>query len=172
MWLRPQAGFLVVGPESRPWDPSLKGGLGLRGGSSPPLGSETRVLHWLAKCQWGGGWGGRAVFTGHAYRERPSPHAPWAVSLLLQCFGGSRCPVPKPLPSGGWHSPEHPSSLPERGPIDIWWDSDRKSVPSHARMPRASTFCPHFTPSVAGKDLSSFSVCMPVVSGLPRWLSW
>ena len=64
------------------------------------------------------------------------------------------------------------NSLPERGPIDIWWDSDMKSVPSHARVPRASTFCPHFTPSVGGKDLSSFSVCVPVVSGLPPWLTW
>ena len=45
MCLRSQASFLVVGPELRPWDPSLKGGLGPRGGSSPPLDSRTSVLH-------------------------------------------------------------------------------------------------------------------------------
>ena len=136
--------------------------VGLRGGSSPPwaLGPESctggQSTHWV----------GGALAMPPMRGPLPMP-----CSLLLQGFGGSRCPVPMPLPPGGWHNPEHPSSLPERGPTDIWWDSDIKSVPSHAQVPRARTFCPHFTPPVAGKDLSSFYVCVPVVSGLPWWLS-
>ena len=55
MWLRSQASFLVVGPELRPWDPSLKGGLGPRGGSSPPLDLGPESCTSGQSANWGGG---------------------------------------------------------------------------------------------------------------------
>lgn len=48
--------------------------------------------------------------------------------------------------------------------MGIWWDSSEIRCPPMPGCPQGhSTFCPHFTPSVGGKDLSSFSVCVPVV---------
>lgn len=71
---------------------------------------------------------GAEVHQPHLPRESSS-RALWADSLLPKGLGAGRHPVSTPQ-----------VLTPERGPIDIWPDSDKKSVPSHAQEAQGQHF--------------------------------